>query len=168
MQETRVQSLGWEDPLEKAMATHSSILAWRIPWTEEPGRLQSVLFRCSVQTQMSDSVMAYGPLPICPIRYECSFLQTPWGCPETQGSLRGKPWPLPSSWAVPSHCTNCDCGMWQLSQRPGFSQFGNGAQLLSRIWLCDPIDCNPPGSSVHGILQARILQRVTISSKGSS
>ena len=37
MQETRVQSLGWEDPLEKGMATHSSILAWRIPWTEEPG-----------------------------------------------------------------------------------------------------------------------------------
>ena len=42
MQETWVRSLGWEDPLEKEMATHSSILAWRIPWTEEPGRLQSV------------------------------------------------------------------------------------------------------------------------------
>ena len=41
-QETRVQSLGWEDPLEKEMATHSSILAWEIPWTEEPGRLQSM------------------------------------------------------------------------------------------------------------------------------
>ena len=42
MQETQVQSLGWEDPLEKGMATHSSILAWRIPWTEEPGGLQSM------------------------------------------------------------------------------------------------------------------------------
>ena len=41
-QETRVQSLGQEDPLEKEMATHSSILAWKIPWTEEPGRLQSM------------------------------------------------------------------------------------------------------------------------------
>ena len=41
MQETRVRSLGWEDLLEKEMATHSSILAWKIPWTEEPGRLQS-------------------------------------------------------------------------------------------------------------------------------
>ena len=41
MQETRVQCLGQEDPLEKGMATHSSILAWRIPWTEELGRLQS-------------------------------------------------------------------------------------------------------------------------------
>ena len=40
--ETRVWSLGWEDPPEKEMATHSSILAWRIPWMEEPGRLQSV------------------------------------------------------------------------------------------------------------------------------
>ena len=42
MQETWVSSLGWEDPLEEVMATHSSILAWRIPWTEEPGRLQSM------------------------------------------------------------------------------------------------------------------------------
>ena len=40
VQETWVQSLGWEDPLEKEMATHSSILAWRIPWAEEPGGLQ--------------------------------------------------------------------------------------------------------------------------------
>ena len=40
MQETHVQSLGQEDPLEKEMATHSSILTWRIPWKEEPGRLQ--------------------------------------------------------------------------------------------------------------------------------
>ena len=43
MQETQVQSLGQEDPLEKGMATHSSICAWRIPWAEEPGGLQSVV-----------------------------------------------------------------------------------------------------------------------------
>ena len=42
MLETRVQSLGWEDPLEKATAPHFSTLAWKIPWTEEPGRLQSL------------------------------------------------------------------------------------------------------------------------------
>ena len=41
MQETWIQSLDWEDPLEKGMATHSSIPVWRIPWTEEPGGLQS-------------------------------------------------------------------------------------------------------------------------------
>ena len=42
MQETWVQALGWEDPLEKEMAIHSSTIAWKIPWTEEPGRLQSM------------------------------------------------------------------------------------------------------------------------------
>ena len=42
MQETQVRSLGWEDPLEKEMATYSSILAWKIPWMEEHGRLQSM------------------------------------------------------------------------------------------------------------------------------
>ena len=42
MWETWVRSLGWEDPLEKEMATHSSILAWKVPWMEEPGRLQSM------------------------------------------------------------------------------------------------------------------------------
>ena len=52
MQKTRVQSLGLEDPLEKKMVTHSSILAWRIPWTEEPGRLQST--GSQSQTRLSD------------------------------------------------------------------------------------------------------------------
>ena len=42
MHETQVQSLGWEDPLEKEMATHPSILAWRIPWAEDPSALQSM------------------------------------------------------------------------------------------------------------------------------
>ena len=42
VQETRVPSLGWEDPLQKGMATHSSILAWRMSWTKEPGRLQTM------------------------------------------------------------------------------------------------------------------------------
>ena len=52
VQETWVQSLGWEDPLEKEMATHSSILAWRIPWMEEPGRLQSA--GSQSRTRLSD------------------------------------------------------------------------------------------------------------------
>ena len=56
-QETWVQSLGWEDALEKGMATHSSIRAWRIPWTEEPGRLQSMGLKKSHMTeQLSLSV----------------------------------------------------------------------------------------------------------------
>ena len=52
MQKTRVQSLGQEDPLEKEMATYFSILAWRIPWTEEPVRLQSMGLQS--QTQLSN------------------------------------------------------------------------------------------------------------------
>ena len=52
MQETQVRSLGQEDPLEKGMETHSSVLAWGIPWTEEPGGLQSM--GSQSQTQLSD------------------------------------------------------------------------------------------------------------------
>ena len=55
IQETRVQSLGREDPLEKEMTTHSSILAWEIPWTEEPGGLQSMGSQKS-QTRLNDSI----------------------------------------------------------------------------------------------------------------
>ena len=53
MQKARVQSLGQEDALEKEMATHSSILAWKIPWTEDPGGLQSIGVAQS-QTQLSN------------------------------------------------------------------------------------------------------------------
>ena len=56
MRETQVQSLGWEDPLEKEMVTHSSTLAWRIPWTEEPDGLQSMESQgvAKSQTGLSD------------------------------------------------------------------------------------------------------------------
>ena len=53
----RVQSLGWKDPLEQEMATHSSILAWEIPWTEEPGVLQSMGLQS--QTQQSTRLCAH-------------------------------------------------------------------------------------------------------------
>ena len=53
LQEMRVQSLGWKDPLEQEMATHSNILAWEIPWTEEPGRLQSPRAYKKSQTRLS-------------------------------------------------------------------------------------------------------------------
>ena len=92
VQETQFQSLGWEDPLEKGMDAHSSILTWRIPWTKKPGRLQSM---------------------------------------ESQRVRHN--WVTKHSTAVPVQ----------------------GA-------LCDPMDCGPPGSSVHGILQARILGWVVI------
>ena len=54
MWETQVPSLGWADPLEKEMATHSSTLAWKIPWTEEPGRLHTVHGVTKSRTRLSD------------------------------------------------------------------------------------------------------------------
>ena len=57
MRETWVRSLGWEDPLEEEMATHSSILAWRIPWTEEPGGLQST--GSQSRTRLSDITFTF-------------------------------------------------------------------------------------------------------------
>ena len=62
MQETQVRSLGWEDSLEKEMATHSSSLAWKIPWTEEPSGLQSLGSQKS-QTQLSDYTTALNIVP---------------------------------------------------------------------------------------------------------
>ena len=61
IQETWVRSLSWEDPLEEGMATHSSILAWRIPWTEESGGLQFT--RSQSQTQHSDQAHLRIPVP---------------------------------------------------------------------------------------------------------
>ena len=54
IQETQIWSLGWEDPLEKEMATHSSVLAWEIPWTKEPGRLRSLGFRQGLETKQQE------------------------------------------------------------------------------------------------------------------
>ena len=77
MQETWVRSLGWEDPLEKGMATHSSVLAWRIPWTEEPGGLQSVGLQS--RTRLRDSRL----------RKACNSTCVPFCVP--CGSLRASP-----------------------------------------------------------------------------
>ena len=63
VQETWVQSLSWEDPLEKEMETHSSTLAWKIPWMEEPGRLQSM----ALQRVRHDFTFAFSNKQTCPI-----------------------------------------------------------------------------------------------------
>ena len=70
MQETQVRSLGWGDPLEEEVAAHSSIPAWRIPWTEEPGGLQSMLLSCSV---VSNSLQPHG--------LQAARLPCPWDSP---------------------------------------------------------------------------------------
>ena len=112
MQETQIWSLGQEDPLEKGIATHSSILAWRISWTEEPGRLQFT----------GSQTVGYD-----------------WATNTVTFSL----------WCVACKNIKSLCCMSVLV-----------AQLC--VTLCDPIDYSLPGSSLHGILQARILEWVAM------
>ena len=72
IQETRVQSLGGEDPLEKEMSTHCSILAWKIPWTEEPGRPQSM--GSQSRTQLKDFTFTFYFILLCPQGVSCSVM----------------------------------------------------------------------------------------------
>ena len=65
MQETWVRCLGWEDPMEVEMATHSNILAWKIPWTEEPGGLQSMRFQ-RVRHDLVMKQQQQGLSTLCP------------------------------------------------------------------------------------------------------
>ena len=82
MWETQVQSLGWEDPLEKEMAIHSSTIAWKIPWTEEPGRLQSMGLQraghnCVTSLSVSwlfTSVYLFYVWIFCPVSLGCCLL----------------------------------------------------------------------------------------------
>ena len=145
MWETWVRSLGWEDPLEKGMATHSSTLAWKIPWMEEPGRLQSVgsqRVRHDWATSLPD--------------------------------LKSRTWTEVNSMDLVSELTtprarefsgkSCSAVWWKLV-------------LLSLCWVCVhtyvraaslesphtpwyPMDFSLPGCSIHGILQAKILEWV--------
>ena len=76
MRETWVQSLGWEDPLEEGMAIYSSILAWRMPWTEEPGGLQSMGSQRVGQTErLSTQSLQAMSSPTLPIYSCCLFFQ---------------------------------------------------------------------------------------------
>ena len=78
MLETQVQSLGWEDPLEKEMAIHSSTIAWKIPWTEEPGRLQSMgLQRVRHDWATSLTTITKGLQTFDPFK-QCSNRQPHW------------------------------------------------------------------------------------------
>ena len=66
MWETWVQSLGWEDPMEKGKATHSSVLAWRIPWTKESGALQSMGSRVGHQNAQTQVILSWPVSPGSP------------------------------------------------------------------------------------------------------
>ena len=156
MQETWVQSLGREDPLEKEMATHSSILAWRIPWTKESGRLQSMVFQESdtiwwlnhhhqiekisviyqaERASISHNLSSFFPLflPLLPIKKpDMVMLSWTYHLVHFSNTCEGA--------SFPTSALTC---------------------VLSHVWLCNPMDCGLLGSSVHGIFQKRILEWVT-------
>ena len=137
MQETQVQSLGWEDPLEEGMATHSSVLAWRIPRTEEAVRLQSMGQKVS---DMSEQLSTHMLSIKIQIRNSLILIQmTPGISLDIYFSM------------LPSKHIQSESEVVQLCPT-----------------LCNPMDYSPPGSSVHGIFQARVLEWVAISfSRGS-
>ena len=126
MRETWVPSLDWEDPLKKGMATHSSILAWRIPWTEEPGRLQSMVLQRVGPNWMTNTFTL--ELYVCPYRWTvlASSLQEPSrGTSEEPGSLRPPQMHLRVFWVklprnLAHHLTLAhphQCIVWGLHQR---------------------------------------------------
>ena len=152
MRETRVQSLGWEDLLEKEMATHSSTLAWKIPWMEEPGRLQSMgsqrvghdwatslsLSYKSVSTMLDEgltkNIERDGEIG----NYKLNEIGTL--------SMKFKKW---NKLDKSERSSDMDHEKWKW-------------KLLSHV-LCDLMDY-----TIHGILQARILEWVAFPfSRGS-
>ena len=152
MQETWVWSLGQKDPLEKGMATHSSMFVWRIPWAEDPGRLQSMGFQ-RVRHNWATNTHTHThthtkPNPLCT---QSKGLRT-----RRANGVSSRP--RQENINVPSQAGKvppCSCMSAQ--------------SLQLCLTPCNPMNCSPPGSSVHGILQARILEWVAIpSSKRSS
>ena len=155
-QETLVQSLGLEDPLEKEMTTHCSSLAWKIPWTEAPGSpwgfkewdMTEQLTLSLSREHAWDQLLLFQ---VCKWFHLNTVIQwfTKWetGIQTIKVENSGE-------WAI--NWTNelyiCVCVLF----------------TKSCLTLCDPMNCSPPGSSVHGISKARILEWVAIPfSRGS-
>ena len=135
------------------MAPHSSTLAWKISWTEEPGGLPSMgshsrtrLKRLSSSSSSSSSLI-----------YHCVL----WNLVSISGFLlTNEP-----SFRFMTHTHTHTHAFFT-------DKFGHILLLLmlsrfSHVWLCNPMDCNPPDSSVHGIVQARVLEWVAIALSGS-
>ena len=171
MKETWVRSLGQENPPEKEMAAHSSVLAWRIPWTEEPGGLQStgsqrVGHDWVDSTQVSTGVSG-GRSGSTTVALRPAASASPWNL-----------WDVLISGPI-SDLLNETLWGWDpvisvLTGPPAWFWCTLGFVLHAQLFqscptLCNPMDCSLPSSPVHGVLQARILEWVAISfSKGSS
>ena len=161
MWETWVRSLGWEDPLGKEMATHSTALAWKIPWMEKPGRLQSMgsqrvrhdwsdlAIRLKVEATHTTSILILCHDRTMPL----------WGprlhepnIPIVQGLCSCHP-------TLPTFSLLKDLWLTHGSSSQSFES--EVAQSCPTLF--HPMDCSLPGFSIHGIFQARILEWVTIS-----
>ena len=139
LQETQVWSLGWEDPLEEEMTNHSSILAWRIPWTEEPGGLQSMeLQRVEQDWETYTHTHTHTVDLQCCVTLRCT---AQWFKHIFVSMYLFIPFHILSSYATAA----------------------TAKSLQSCPTLCDPTDGSPPGSPIPGILQARTLEWVAIS-----
>ena len=99
VQETRIQSLGQEDPLEKGLATHSSMLAWRIPWTEEPGRMPAMgSQRVDMNERLAFSLFFQSPTHKWTLNDRISPPHSPFvGRRRGEVYKEGKKWKLPDS-----------------------------------------------------------------------
>ena len=109
-QETWVQSLSYEDPLQEGMATHSSILAWEIPWTEETGRLQSMGCQRVRHNLVTEQQQQRVLLSVTQVSKVPSWSHV--------GEQRETVKPQPPGHRIPTLCSPCLCGSWPLSQPP--------------------------------------------------
>ena len=172
MWEIWVQSLGWKEPLEKEMATHSSIIAWSIPCTEEPGRLQSMGLQ-RVRHKLNDFHLFL--LLLYQLHLRSSGIRPQWlGTPGLQNRVN-KRWEsnhqillIFSFCAFASQLTPSSSREYlkcsqQLSVCVCVCVCACVLVIQSCLTLCDPTDYILPGSSVHGILQARMLEWDAIS-----
>ena len=168
-----IPSLGQEGPLEEEMATHCSILAWEIPWTEKPGGLQSMELQNVTQDlatkppQQEDSYRELSSLfdgdSTCPHIIHPSHGFLALTC------LYSKFW-IPSSALCPQLIHQAFLWIWVYGTPPSLILNLKVKVLVAQLCptLCGPMDCSPPGFSVHGISQARLLEWVVISSSGVS
>ena len=157
---------------EKAMAPHSSTLAWKIPWMEESGRLQSMgSLRVRHDWAFHFSLSCIGEGNDNPL--QCSCLENP----RDGGAWWAAVYGVTQGWTRLKRLSRQAEAEWQnhglrLVFMTGLKRLSSSSssELLQLCpTLCDPMDCSLPGSSVHGILQARILEWFDMpSSRGSS
>jgi len=127
----QVWSLGWEDPLDREMATHSSILAWKIPWTKDPGRLQSMGSQRVGHDWAKEKKKNFKTWKRIQMLFLLSYL------------FSRKPWKIHSSWhylgvSQPSYSVPTNLGLRSLQ-----CAACRGSLILLHIWLCPRLAARP-------------------------